>query len=426
MLSRSRPTRTAKLPTTTVLDSDDEEEDYPEPIHLSLANVSLDTTIECNETMTGTYGCFFTPDQIAWKKIVNYQPGGLSVYASMIEPDKSRIEVKIDMNDWVTYMQNHGTPLGLKVFKSSRSAWVDEMRESLAIYSVLGQRYTTNVPVRAHGRDVIGFRLQVNDGRPLFDVRFKTEQTNNPIRNELFVIPALACQESLSSWRPPAPRHSSRASSTSASTSTTPSLFEMTDMVFDALETLHKGGFAHMDVKPANIVYCPNTSPCVKLIDFGMAISIGPGAALKSKGCSPMFASPLLPNINGIKSVDYHYRDAWITGIIARLRNAHMESYTSTRRPTHDDDLREIYKKHDMWGATLSMIYVYYNGYSTAGYTPEQLEAWVSGMERAVSFTGAPQKRSRSSNGSSRSRSMKRVKETVGGGKNKPKPNSRK
>lgn len=193
-------------------------------------------------------------------------------------------------------------------------------------------------------------------------------------------------------------------------------------MVFDALNKLHEGGFAHMDIKPANIVYCPNTSPCVKLIDFGMAISIGPDASLKPRGNTIMFASPVLLKMDDTRPDDYHYNDAWIDATIARLRNAHMESYDSTRRPTHADDLREIYKKHDMWGATLSMIYVYHRGFRTAGYTPEQLEAWVSRMEAAVMFTGAPQKRPRSRSTSTSSPPTKRVRELtfMRGGNKKP------
>lgn len=423
--SRSASSRasTRKLQSTVVVDSDEEKENHP--VTFSLANVSLDTTIECNESATGTYGCFFTPDESAWNNIVNYARDGLIVHSIIMEPDnRTIIEVRTDMRDWVSYMQNHGHPLGLKVFKSSRSAWVDEMRESNTIYGVLGEAYTTHVPFKSHGRDVIGFRLQVKEGLPLFDMRYKTKDpAKTHVRRELFVIPALACQESLSTWRPPPPTSGSRSRTGSLSTRTSSiSLFEITDMVFDALNRLHDGGFAHMDIKPANIVYCPNTSPCVKLIDFGMAISIGPGASLKSKGNTPMFASPVLLKMDDTLPNDYHYNDAMIDGAIARLRDAHMGSYASTRRPTHADDLREIYKKHDMWGATLSMIYVYYRGFKIAGYMPEQLEAWVSRMEAAVMFTGAPQKRARSRSSATSSPPTKRVRELtfMRGGNKKP------
>jgi len=52
---------------------------------------------------------------------------------------------------------------------------------------------------------------------------------------------------------------------------------------------LHKKGFAHCDIKPSNILFHKNE---VKLIDFGVSQTIGPGRMLHAEVGSPSYMAP--------------------------------------------------------------------------------------------------------------------------------------
>jgi len=64
----------------------------------------------------------------------------------------------------------------------------------------------------------------------------------------------------------------------------------ITDRMLNALKYLHFHGVIHGDVKPGNVIIQPD-SHMVVLVDYGLSL-IRPSRKSKSKGYTPMFASP--------------------------------------------------------------------------------------------------------------------------------------
>jgi len=62
--------------------------------------------------------------------------------------------------------------------------------------------------------------------------------------------------------------------------------------VFQAVNYLHQNNIAHRDIKPENILFVEKKSLRIKLIDFGCAQKLQPGAYMTQQIGSPLYIAP--------------------------------------------------------------------------------------------------------------------------------------
>ena len=91
--------------------------------------------------------------------------------------------------------------------------------------------------------------------------------------------------------------------------------------VFEAVEEAHTAGIVHRDLKPANLFLTkkkPNGTPCVKVLDFGIARVAGPDETelTNQAACIGSFKYMSPEQLLDSKSVD-HRADIWSLGVIA-------------------------------------------------------------------------------------------------------------
>lgn len=102
-----------------------------------------------------------------------------------------------------------------------------------------------------------------------------------------------------------------------------------------AIYYLHSFGIAHRDLKPENILMvCPDENSDIKIVDFGLSKTFGPGETCKEPFGTLCYVAPeILLQRSYDKSVDL-----WSLGVITHLM-------LSGTLPFDDQDDREIAKK---------------------------------------------------------------------------------
>lgn len=87
--------------------------------------------------------------------------------------------------------------------------------------------------------------------------------------------------------------------------------------ILDGVQYLHSRGIAHFDLKPENIMLLDRNAalPRIKLIDFGLAHKIEPGADFKNIFGTPEFVAPEIVNYEqlGLEA------DMWSIGVITYI-----------------------------------------------------------------------------------------------------------
>jgi serine/threonine protein kinase len=176
--------------------------------------------------------------------------------------------------DWQTFIQG----MGFKVLKpeTQDKTWIADIEGSHAAYAALTDKYTTLRPF--HG--CFAFRLGCY---PSHQLRIAYRYHKQPVISEvrqLFLFPQLACGTDLQSitygtlpqgadkTQPRQPNWNYIADMRQFM----PMYMEMVECLTLALTALHSTGYAHCDIKAANVVFCEDqpAGARFKLIDFGI------------------------------------------------------------------------------------------------------------------------------------------------------------
>lgn len=98
---------------------------------------------------------------------------------------------------------------------------------------------------------------------------------------------------------------------------------ELIDYVIQACEAIaeaHAAGIIHRDLKPANLFLTrrPNGTPCIKVLDFGISKTVGPGKGLDVTNTTDMVGSPFYmapEQMRSGRSADPR-SDIWSLGVV--------------------------------------------------------------------------------------------------------------
>jgi len=88
--------------------------------------------------------------------------------------------------------------------------------------------------------------------------------------------------------------------------------FNIFRSLVDAIDSVHKQGVAHKDLKPENVFVDPDTSSII-LIDFGLSIFVNDGEVVDLYCGSPMYMAPEVLNRD---PHDPRLADIWSLGIV--------------------------------------------------------------------------------------------------------------
>lgn len=103
----------------------------------------------------------------------------------------------------------------------------------------------------------------------------------------------------------------------------------------DVLAAVHGAGVVHHDVKPANVMLCPDGR--VVLLDFGIMMPAAEAASTQVSGTAHYMAPELITG--SLRPGQAHLLDVYAFGVLAF-------EVIAGRVPFHDDDFHALVRKH--------------------------------------------------------------------------------
>jgi len=98
--------------------------------------------------------------------------------------------------------------------------------------------------------------------------------------------------------------------------------------LFNGLKYLHKLNIVHRDIKLENLMYCPESSSQIKIVDMGFAVKCEKGEKISGLTGSPSYVAPEI-----LKSLPYDNKcDIWSAGVV-------MFAILFGGLPYHSDDM---------------------------------------------------------------------------------------
>ena len=255
----------------------------------------------------GTFGCFLKPTELAWLNHI-----GRFMVEKITQPQAGPAQFThlADLTPrWLAYMATQG----VKILKpdTRRESWRKDIIGSAAAYAALSHKYTTLRPFAS----AFGFRLTCRGHTHKLRVAYHRHKKPVIMEvEELYLFPQLSCMLDLHALTFPMLVRADKTQPLLPNPHYVhdirqflPLFKEIGTCLQLALTALHKKGYAHCDLKPANVVFCASqpAGERIKLIDFGLmrhiaaltVEDIGTRCDGTTDFCTPYYKQSMNPHI---------------------------------------------------------------------------------------------------------------------------------
>lgn len=289
--------------------------------HLSVADNCI--VLPC--TLSGTYGCFICPKDIPGLLYMMSMPQSIIV--------KKHDDTIVRTLPFIQYLLNNS--VCLKVFKRGITAKQDYDKEYESMQhmrNVLNEMFITHTTFRTYDEEV-GFTMSFTD-----NIKVNVDGVKIDV---VHVLLLQTCASDLKGL-------------------TYINANELLHNIVPVLEKLHNAEYYAYDIKPQNIVYCPNDTIKYKLIDVGMCKDVS--LMYRCRGTIFYKLRWLLQKESYADLVrnaplDEETRAQWIE-LMHSIRVAWLGHYNDLKALMKEKevDMHEVYKASDYYALILTMV----------------------------------------------------------------------